>query len=119
MDNLDNLDNLKLHFCGIEMQNVCCGLVTPHGLDRAESGEKVEKMINHLRSGGTLPPILANGDQALSGTHRLAAYELIGEIPDIVQVDDAHYEAACDECGGYELEAVCNYLHNEYNYPCQ
>lgn len=56
--------------------------------DEEEVDERHEKtiysMINHVRGGGLLPPIIVNKDGILiDGSHRLTAYSIMGEIENI------------------------------------
>ncbi len=52
---------------------------------------KLESMINHLSNGGELPPIVVCGDQAYSGSHRLAAWAHMGIEADVIELDDDDY----------------------------
>ena len=61
---------------------------------------KVHRMIAHLDAGRGLPPIVVSSDQALSGTHRLAAYAAldISDFP-VVEVSDDVLADAYEELG--------------------
>ena len=62
---------------------------------------KVRAMVRSLEAGEELPPIIVMGDKALSGVHRLAAWKIAEETPDVIEIDDADYVAAM-ESKGYE-----------------
>lgn len=48
---------------------------------------KVNSMVETLKSGGSLPPVYVFGIDAISGVHRLAAYEAAEMEPDVIEVD--------------------------------
>jgi len=58
--------------------------------------EKLDAMIASLEAGGSLPPVVVieNGYAALTGSHRLAAWEALGMEPDVVEVTEEEYTAA-------------------------
>lgn len=70
--------------------------MAPHA---PEDRTKLAGMIRTLRSGGSLPPILWDGDGAYEGSHRLAAYEAVGMEPELIQVDDEMLNRAADHLG--------------------
>ena len=53
--------------------------------------EKLNALVEILKNGGELPPVLVCGDRAYSGSHRLAAWELMDVEPSVVEMDDAEY----------------------------
>ena len=52
---------------------------------------KLNALVEILKNGGELPPVLVCGDRAYSGSHRLAAWELMDVEPSVVEMDDAEY----------------------------
>lgn len=74
-------------------------LRTPH---EVEDNEKLESMIETLKSGGELPAIYSYGIDALSGVHRLAAWEACEMEANIIEIDD-EWMARALEIGGYEF----------------
>lgn len=52
---------------------------------------KLNAMIKTLESGGALPPILVCGEQAYSGSHRIAAWDHCEIEYDIVEISDDDY----------------------------
>lgn len=70
---------------------------------------KLDAMVETIRTGGTLPPVVRIGAIALTGSHRIAAYEkayklsnaiadgwenvIVGEIPS-VEISDAELRTA-------------------------
>ena len=60
---------------------------------------KLAGMIKTLRRGESLPPVLVCGDNALSGSHRLVAWEKMGMQPDVVEMSDEEYCATMVELG--------------------
>ena len=49
-------------------------------MEHEKYGETVNAMVEHLRKGGTLPPILIDEDgELIDGRHRLAAYKRMGK----------------------------------------
>ena len=62
---------------------------------------KLAQMVKALENGNTLPPVVAliEGEQAFSGSHRIAAYrELDLPIP-VVGISDGQYRAAMEHLG--------------------
>ena len=53
--------------------------------------EKLNDLIEMLKNGGELPPVLVCGDRAYSGSHRLAAWEVMGVEPSVVEMSDEEY----------------------------
>lgn len=71
--------------------------------------EKLTAMVETLRSGGSLPPIVVepNGQVAISGSHRLAAWRKAEMEPVALVLSDEDYAAACEYMGvDYFDEAV-------------
>lgn len=78
--------------------------------------EKLEKMIEHLRNGNELPPIVANGEIAFSGSHRLAAYSVCNMDPQVVEINDEEFVTAMgflglDQYDEYEYNDLCYALY--------
>ena len=46
---------------------------------------KLNALVEILKNGGELPPVLVCGDRAYSGSHRLAAWELMDVEPSVVE----------------------------------
>ena len=67
-----------------------------HGI---ENKAKLASMLAALARGETLPPIVACGEIALSGTHRLAAWETSGVEPQAAQVTADEYRNAMTALG--------------------
>jgi uncharacterized ParB-like nuclease family protein len=61
--------------------------------------EKLEAMIEILKNGGELPPVLVCGDRAYSGSHRLAAWESMGMEAVVVEMSDEEYCEVMTELG--------------------
>jgi hypothetical protein len=53
--------------------------------------DKLDAMIEILKNGGELPPVLVCGDRAYSGSHRLAAWANMGMEADAVEMSDEEY----------------------------
>lgn len=64
---------------------------------------KLNAMTEVLKNGGELPPVLVCGDRAYSGSHRLAAWELMGLEPSVVEIDDAEY---CEVMEALDLDPM-------------
>jgi len=60
----------------------------PH---RAFDINKLKGMIKTLKSGKDLPPVLIQGDQAYSGSHRLSAWKEMGMEPNYKEITDKDY----------------------------
>ena len=60
---------------------------------------KLAGMIRALRRGESLPPVLVCGDNALSGSHRLVAWEKMGVEADVVEMSDEEYCETMTELG--------------------
>lgn len=52
---------------------------------------KLAGMIRALRRGESLPPVLVCGEQAYSGSHRIAAWEKMGIEADYIEMTDDEY----------------------------
>lgn len=77
--------------------------------------EKLQSMIDTLRNGGTLPPVVVCGDQALTGSHRIAAWEACQMQADVVELSNEEYIAAVTAMGlNWEEDTV-----NDYNEFCE
>ena len=61
--------------------------------------DKLNAMIEMLKSGKSLPPILVHANQAYSGTHRLAAWAELDINPDVIEIDDDQFYAITDALG--------------------
>ena len=64
---------------------------------------KLNAMVEILKNGGELPPVLVCGDRAYSGSHRLAAWEMMDVEPSVVEMDDAEY---CEVMTGLGLDPM-------------
>lgn len=62
--------------------------IPPH---EVRERNKLAGMIRSLRKGESLPPVLVCGEIALSGSHRLVAWEKMGMKPDYVEISDSEY----------------------------
>lgn len=62
--------------------------------------EKLQSMIATLQNGGQLPPVVVIGDYALTGSHRIAAWDACEMQAEIVELSDDDYVAACEELYG-------------------
>lgn len=60
---------------------------------------KLDGMIEVLRCGGALPDVLVCGEIALTGSHRLAAYEALGMRPAVIEVSNDDLARAMEACG--------------------
>lgn len=65
--------------------------------------EKLNALVEILKNGGELPPVLVCGDRAYSGSHRLAAWELMDVEPSVVEMDDAEY---CEVMEALDLDPM-------------
>ena len=61
--------------------------------------KKLQRLIDALERGERLPPVVVQGEIALTGVHRLAAYKALNMAPDVVEVSDDEYRAALIELG--------------------
>lgn len=61
----------------------------PHSI---QDWDKFEAMVAVLESGGTLPPVLVNGVQAYSGSHRIAAWQQCEMDIDYIEISDEEYK---------------------------
>jgi len=61
--------------------------------------EMLDAMIQTLESGGDLPPVVVLGDDALTGSHRLAAWEACQMEAEVVEIEDEDYVAAMEHLG--------------------
>ena len=71
-------------------------------------------MIQHLRDGGSLPPIIACGSIALSGSHRLAAWKSEEIEPPTVKISNSDY---CDAMRTMGLDPFYDHI-TEYHEFC-
>ncbi len=58
--------------------------------------KKLSEMISILEGGGELPPVLTNGEQAYSGSHRIAAWDALEMDHNAVELDDDEYVAVME-----------------------
>lgn len=65
--------------------------------------EKLDEIVEILRNGGELPPVLVCGDIAYSGSYRLAAWGLMGVDPSVVEINDTEY---CEVMGKLGLDPM-------------
>ena len=49
---------------------------------------KLALMVETLNGGGSLPPVLWDGNEAYEGSHRLVAWESVGRAAELVLVTD-------------------------------
>ena len=72
---------------------------------------KTLAMVEAIRQGQSLPPIVINGDNALTGSHRIAAYEIAWKLWDSQAPgwDDAS-EPTIEviECSNEDLDSVAS-----------
>jgi len=54
--------------------------------------DKLNSMINTLKKGGSLPPVLVCGVQAYSGSHRIAAWQQCEMDIEYVEISDEEYK---------------------------
>lgn len=85
----------------------------PH---RPNNPAKLAAMIETLKSGSDLPPVVVCGEQAFCGSHRIAAYEQANRMRD--SLDDA-WELVPTEIPTVELSdddyrAACIYAEVDY-----
>lgn len=86
----------------------------PH---KMENRSKVARMIKSIRSGDNLSPIVVNGGCAITGSHRIAAWNRLDMDHDAVEMSDLDYLRACyvceceiaDECGSWNLFVAAVY----------
>jgi len=72
--------------------------------------EKLQNMIDTLKSVGKLPAVVVFGDQAFSGSHRIAAWDACDLPHDAVEISDEDYIAALDRMGlDWERDDVKDY----------
>ena len=64
---------------------------------------KLNALVEILKNGGELPPVLVCGDRAYSGSHRLAAWEMMDVEPSVVEIDDAEY---CEVMTALDLDPM-------------
>lgn len=69
------------------------------------------RMIESLRNGKSLPPILVCGGTAFSGSHRLEAWRSEGVAGAVVEITDEEY---CDAMRAIGLDPVYDHL-TEYD----
>lgn len=62
---------------------------------------KLAALIAVLESGGELPPVVVepNGIQAITGSHRIAAYDAVGQDVPALVLSESDYLAACEYLG--------------------
>lgn len=72
---------------------------------------KLESMVAAINAGKALPPVVVSGSDAITGSHRLAAWEACGVSPETIEVTDLDYRRACyvADCETHhdDLEAFC------------
>ncbi len=80
---------------------------------------KLASMVETLMSGGELPPIIVCGEQALSGSHRLAAWSACDMEPDVIEIDESDLACAMAQCGLDPMydeiddySELCRWLHD-------
>lgn len=64
---------------------------------------KLNAMVEILKNSGELPPVLVCGDRAYSGSHRLAAWEMMGMEADVVEMSDEEY---CEVMTALDLDPM-------------
>lgn len=71
---------------------------------------KLQRMIDTLRSGGQLPPIVVCGYQAFTGSHRIAAWNACRMDHQAVEISEAEYIATMTKMGlDWETDEVMDY----------
>lgn len=71
--------------------------------------KKLQSMIDTLRAGGELPPVLVIGYNALTGSHRLAAWEACDRAAIVIELSDEDYIAAMRAQGLNEWDEIYDY----------
>ena len=61
--------------------------------------EKLQSMINTLGNDGDLPPIVVLGEDAITGSHRLAAWAACDMEAETIEIEDEDYVAAMNYLG--------------------
>jgi uncharacterized ParB-like nuclease family protein len=75
---------------------------------------KLDSMIETLNNGGTLPAVIVCGNQAFTGSHRIAAWEACGIEATVIEISDEDYIATLTKMGlDWETDEV-----NDYNDFC-
>lgn len=95
----------------------------PHGV---RDINKLNGMIEHLRNGGSLPPVIVDGEQAITGSHRLAAVDKAHRLWTLmregwesspeprIEAIDIDVTIDWDEFDG-DYNALCETLYNATN----
>jgi len=60
---------------------------------------KLNSMIEALKNGAELPPVIVCGEVAFSGSHRLAAYDSLEMSPSVIEIDDDDIKAGMEHIG--------------------
>ena len=68
----------------------------PH---EVRDNEKFANMVKAIEQGQDLPPIVVLGDEALTGSHRLAAWKYCEEEPETIEIEDEDYCKAMEYLG--------------------
>lgn len=85
---------------------------------------KLQSMIATLQNGGKLPPVVVCGDDAFTGSHRLAAWEACEITPDFLEISERDYILAVALMNGVndlnlddpdDVEFFHNHLNSEVN----
>lgn len=80
----------------------------PHEVrDRA----KLAAMIEVLKTGGSLPPVVVCGETAYTGSHRLAAWAACDMDAEAVEIEDDDYVAAMKLLGLDPMYDDCRNLN--------
>jgi len=64
--------------------------------------KKLQSMIDTLESGKSLPPIVVCGNQAYTGSHRLAAWEACNVEPEVVEISENDLMIAIAKVNGID-----------------
>jgi len=71
---------------------------------------KLQRMIDTIRNGGQLPPIVVCGYRAFTGSHRIAAWNACGIEHHAIEISDADYVATVTAMGlDWENDDVSDY----------
>lgn len=78
--------------------------------------EKLQSMIDELEDGNDLPPVVVIGEQALTGSHRIAAWESCGMDIDYIEIEDDDYISAMKHLN---LDPVYDQIPSDLNDFCK
>ncbi len=82
---------------------------------------KLQGMIDTIKSGGSLPPVVVYENQAYTGSHRIAAWEEVGEDVEAIEIGKNEFLAAratmnnIDDFDPNDSDDV-DFLHKHFDY---